>query len=201
MKKIYLFVIMICSISCVGGKYTYLFQTGKQIDFSQGKWIMNQTESNSTIFDRELNSAASIDFKEIIGDSLFDLNSLRANKLVASKIEFELSSQKLKQLGQDTDCDYLINVRGNIVSNGAGLLSLNAGDANYSASNQSSVSIIIYNLESGEIISSSQVTAKDTAENSHFDNGNPSIHSSAETLMVKAAKNLIKKYKVNRLDE
>ncbi|KKM80593.1 hypothetical protein LCGC14_1338290 [marine sediment metagenome] len=44
---------------------------------------------------------------------------------------------------------------------------------------------------------------KVTAENSHFDNDNgvPSINSSAETLMVQAAKNIIKKYNANRLDK
>lgn len=138
-----------------------------------------------------------------IGDSLFDLNSLRANKLVGPKIEFELNTEELKKIQQESDCDYLINVRGNIVSNGAGTVSIDSGDGYYSASNQSSVSILIYDLKSGIIISSSQVTAKVTAENSHFDNDNgvPSINSSAETLMVQAAKNIIKKYNANRLDK
>lgn len=150
-----------------------------------------------------MNTAAINGFKEIIGDSLFDLNSLRANKLIPPKIGFDLNEKELQQIGQESDCDYLINIRGNIISNGAGTLSFNSGDGYYNASNQSSVFILIYDLKSGTIISSSQAFAKATAENSHFDNENrgPSFHSSAETLMVKAAKNLIKKYSRNRLDK
>ena len=203
MKKLYTLFIAFCFISCGGGKYTYQFDTGRQMDFNEGKWIINQTESNSKVFDRELNNAANIEFKEIIGDSLFDMNALRANKLVAPKIPFDLNTKELQQLGQETGCDYLINVRGNIVSNGAGTVSFNTGGGYYSASNQSSISIIMYHLKSGTIISSSQVIAKDTAENTHFDDdkGIPTIHNSAETLMIRAAKKLIKKYNTNRLDK
>ncbi|WP_027066602.1 MULTISPECIES: hypothetical protein [unclassified Maribacter] len=202
MKKIFIIFITVSFCSCAGGKYNYLFDTGKELDFSQGKWILNRTESNSKVFDQELNTTAYNEFKEIIGDSLFELNTLRANKLISPKIGFELNEKELQQIGKESECDYLINIRGSIVSNGAGTLSYNSGDGFYSASNQSSVFILIYDLKSGIIISSSQAFGKATEENSHFDNENrvPSFHSSAETLMVKAAKNLIKKYGRNRLD-
>ncbi|MDF0717010.1 hypothetical protein PY092_12680 [Muricauda sp. 334s03] len=201
-RKLSVSLIVLCFVSCAGGKYNYLFDTGKQLDFSQGKWILNRTESNSRIFDSELYRASFEGFKDIIGDSLFDLNSIRAHKMVPPKIAFEPSPKELKQIGQSTDCDYLINIRGNIISNGAGILSYDSGNGYYSASNQSSISIIIYELTNGTIISSSQALAKDTAENSHFDENTnvPTFHSSAETMMVKAAKNLIKKYDSNRLD-
>ncbi len=141
-------------------------------------------------------------FKKILGDSLIDMNTLRMDKLISPKIGFELNKTELETLKRDTDCDFLINIRGNVISNGAGTVSFDSGNGHYSASNQSSVSIMIYDLNTGEIISSSQAMAKVTSENSHFDDnkGVPSINSSAETLMVKAAKKLIKKYETNRLD-
>ncbi len=143
-----------------------------------------------------------MEFKKILGDSLIDMNTLRLNKIIAPKIEFNLNRAKLAKIKQNTGCDFLINVRGTVISNGAGSISFDSGNGNYNTSNESSVNIIIYDLNTNEIISSSQVTAKVTSENSHFDNGNviPSINSSAETIMVKAAKNLIKKYNKNRLD-
>ena len=141
-------------------------------------------------------------FKKILDDSLIDMNTLRMDKLISPKIGFELNRTELETLKRDTDCDFLINIRGNVISNGAGTISFDSGNGYYSASNQSSVSIMIYDLNTGEIISSSQAIAKVTSENSHFgnDKGIPSINTSAETLMVKAAKKIIKKYDKNRLD-
>lgn len=202
MKKIYYLFAVIILCSCGGGKYNYLFDTGKQLDFGEGKWVLNRTESNSKVFDSELYDASYGQFKKLLGDSLIDMNTLRMDKLISPKIGFELNRTELKQLKRDTECDFLINIRGNVISNGAGTISFDNGNGYYSASNQSSVSIMVYDLNTGEIISSSQAVAKVTSKNSHFDNGNgiPAINSSAETLMVKAAKKLIKKYDKNRLD-
>ncbi|WP_300025477.1 hypothetical protein [uncultured Maribacter sp.] len=202
MKKIYYLFSIVILCSCGGGKYNYLFDTGKQLDFGEGLWVLNRTGSNSKIFDNELYDASYEQFKKILGDSLVDINTLRMDKLISPKIGFELKKTELETLKRDTDCDFLINIRGNVISNGAGTISFDSGNGHYSASNQSSVSIMIYDLNTGEIISSSQAMAKVTSENSHFDDnkGVPSINSSAETLMVKAAKKLIKKYETNRLD-
>ncbi|WP_291964471.1 hypothetical protein [Maribacter sp.] len=202
MKKIYYLFSIVILCSCGGGKYNYLFDTGKQLDFGEGLWVLNRTESNSKIFDKELYDASYEQFKKILGDSLVDINTLRMDKLISPKIGFELNKTELETLKRDTHCDFLINIRGYVISNGAGTVSFDSGNGHYSASNQSSVSIMIYDLNTGEIISSSQAMAKVTSENSHFDDnkGVPSINSSAETLMVKAAKKLIKKYETNRLD-
>ncbi|MEO1485176.1 MAG: hypothetical protein AAFU57_05495 [Bacteroidota bacterium] len=202
-RKIWILLVIGSLFSCVGGKFNYSFDTGKQLDFSKGKWIFNRTESNSQVFDSELNVLAYNEFRKLLGDSLMDLNALRAKKMVSPKIEFELSKEALRQLGKDTDCQYLINTRGYIVGNGAGSISFDTGNGYYSASNQSSVSIAIYNLKSGTLVSASQAVGKATAENSHFDDnrGIPAINSSAETLMLKATKNLIGKYDKYRLDQ
>ncbi|MEL6305596.1 MAG: hypothetical protein AAFQ20_12510 [Bacteroidota bacterium] len=204
MNRKFWILLFVCTLfSCVGGKFNYSFDTGRQLDFSQGKWIFNKTESNSKVFDSEFNVLAYNEFRKLLGDSLMDLNALRAKKMIPPKIEFELSKEALQQLGKDTDCQYLINTRGYIVGNGAGSVSFDTGNGYYSASNQSSVSIAIYDLVSGTLLSASQAVGKATAENSHFDDnrGIPAINSSAETLMLKAAKNLIGKYEKYRLDK
>ncbi|UII77656.1 hypothetical protein LV716_07775 [Flagellimonas sp. HMM57] len=202
MKKIYFLFLAIILSACTSGKYSYLFDTGKQLDFGKGKWLMNMTESNSKVFDNKLYNASYKEFKAILGDSLIDMNSLRTTKLVAPKVGFELTKTELKKLKEDSGCDFLINIKGTIVSNGAGTVSFDNGNGYYSASNQSSVAVLIYDLNSATVFSSSQAVGKATAENSHFDNDNavPSINSSAETLMVAAAKKLIRKYDKYRLD-
>lgn len=203
MKKFLILILTITLCSCATGKYNYLFDTGKRVDFNQGKWLLNKTESNSKVFDNELYDVSHNEFKEILGSSLIDMNELRMDKLIAPKIGFELTSEELIQLGKDSECDFLINVKGSVVSNGAGTVSFSNGNGYQSASNQSSVAILIYNLKTGTIVSSSQAIGKVTSENSHFDNDNgiPSINSSAETLMLKAAKKLIGKYDQYRLDK
>ena len=187
--------------SCAGGKYNYYFDTGKRLDFNNGKWILNRSESNSKIFDTELYYTSKKYFKEILGDSLVEMNDLRITKLVAPKINFELSPSELKQLKKDTKCDYIINIQGKLISDGAGALSFQNTNQYYNASNRASVSISIYDLNTGIQISSSQAYGKATAESSHFDESNsmPNFHSSSNTLMLKAAKKLIGQYKKNQL--
>ena len=124
MKKCFLLVFSMVVWSCGGAKYTYFFDTGKQLDFSEGKWILNNTKSNSKLFDNKLYYASLNEFEKILGDSLFEMNELRSSKLVAPKIKFNLSQSDLEELKRNTDNDYLINITGNTISDGAGSLIL-----------------------------------------------------------------------------
>lgn len=190
------FSLFVFLLSCSAPKYTYFFDTGKYLDFSRGKWILNRSKSNSDVFDAELYTIAKKQFGEILGDSLLEINDLRMSKLVPTKIKFELSREELLGLKESTDCDFLINIKGNIISNNAGSISVPSNDSNYYASNQASVSISIYDLNEGTLISSSQVLGKVINEGSHFDNSNyiPSVLTSSDNLMLTGAKKLIKKY-------
>lgn len=180
--------------SCNTPKYTYFFDTGKYLDFGSGKWILNRSKSNSKIFDAELYDASRNQFRQILGDSLFEINDIRVNKLLPPKINFNLSKKELLELNDLTECDYLINIKGNIIGDGAGTISI-LNDPNHYATNQSSVSILIYDLNTGILISSSQVNAKVVDQGSQIDNSSiPKISTSSHTAMVQAAKNLIKKY-------
>mgnify|MGYP003628861054 CR=1 FL=1 len=46
-KNLLYILILILGSSCVGGKYIYEFDTGKNLDFGNGKWIFNEVQSNS----------------------------------------------------------------------------------------------------------------------------------------------------------
>lgn len=187
--------------SCGGAKYNYFYDTGKQLDFSQGKWILNSTKSNSKVFDTELYDTSLIEFKKILGDSLLEMNDLRSSKLVAPKIKFELSQSDLTELKRDTDCDYIINIEGNVISDGLGSLSF--PDQNENLSNRASVSITIYDLNARTLISSSQIYGKIEDQESVFpdsDNGLPSINPTSNMIMLKGARKLIRKYGKNQLN-
>ncbi|WP_373517226.1 hypothetical protein [Pricia sp.] len=201
MKKLFLIFILSVVCSCGGAKYSYTFDTGKQLDFSEGKWILNSTKSNSTVFDTELYQASLKGFKKILGDSLLEMDDLRSSKLVAPKISFNLSNSDLKQLRNDTDCDFIINVGGNVISDGAGTLSFPDQD-NFS-SNRAAVSIAIYDLNVGTLISSSQVYGKTSTQAASFneDDKLPTINPSSHMIMLAGGKKLIRKYEKNRLDK
>ena len=127
------------------------------------------------------------------------MNDLRSTKLVAPKIKFDLTNSDLKELKRDTDCDYLINISGNVISDGAGTLSF--PNQNDNSSNRASVSISIYDLNAKTLISSSQVYGKTENQESVFSDENqiPTINPSSHMIMLKGAEKLIRKYKKNQL--
>lgn len=200
MKKIFLISLVLGLYSCGSAKYNYFFDTGKQLHFSQGKWILNSTKSNSRVFDTELYDTSLQEFKKILGDSLIEMNDLRGTKLVAPKIKFDLSDADLRALKRDTDCDYIINIGGNVISDGAGTLSF--PDQNENSSNRAAVSISIYDLNAAALISSSQVYGKTVNQESVFpdDKQLPSINPSSHMIMLKGAEKLIRKYGKYQLD-
>lgn len=202
MKKIFSIFLIFCLFSCGSAKYNYFFDTGKQLDFSYGKWILNSTQSNSRVFDSELYDTSHKGFKKILGDSLIEMYDLRSTKLVAPKIKFQLSESDLKELKRDTDCDFIINIGGNVISDGLGTLSF--PDQTENSSNRAAVSITIYDLNAMALISSSQVYGKTEQQGSIFpgdNNGLPSINPSSHMIMLKGAEKLIGKYKKYQLGQ
>ena len=199
MKKAFLISFVFLLYACGGAKYNYLFDTGRQLDFSEGKWILNRTQSNSKIFDAKLYSNSLRDFKKILGDSLIEMSDLRNTKLVSPKIKFDLSYSDLKELKRFTNCDYLINITGNVISDGAGTLTF--PDEIEKSSNRASVSIYIYDLNAATLVSSSQFYGNTKVQNPVFedDTNLPTINPSSHMIMLKGAEKLIKKYGKNQL--
>ncbi len=190
-------------ISCNTAKFNYFYDAGKHIDFSHGKWLINNSTSNSKVFDTELRENSTIHFKEILGDSLFTIDDIRQTKLLGNTINYKLSEKELIQLKKDTDCDYIINIKGNIINTAAGSIYVPVSGEDYYATNEASVEIIIYNLNTQTLISSSQAYGKHTDESSDFGNepSIPTLNSSAHNIMLTACRRLIKKYDKNRLDK
>ena len=201
-KKLILISIAILSYSCVGGKYTYEFEAGKNLDFSSGKWILNDVRSNAkNENNKRLYEETREEFDKILGDSLIDLTSLRNIALVSPEIKFELTQSEQKELYENSNCDFLINVSGQIISNNASSFYTNDQSSSYNTSNRSSVFIKIYDLKSGTTISSSHANAIDTERHSDFEkDGALNWTTRAEPMMIRAAEGLIIKYGKYRLD-
>lgn len=198
LKSPIVFILLLCLLfSCNTPKYTYLFETGKHLDFNEGKWLLNRSKSNSRVFDAKLYDQSHKQFKEILGNSLLEINEIRLTKIVLPEIDFDLTKQELIQLNKDSGCDFLINIKGNIITENAGSFSLPSNDSDYYATNEASVSIKIYDLNTGLELSSSKVYGKVIDQGSAFDSNNnfPIISTSAHTAMLRGAKKLIGKYK------
>tara|TARA_R110000751_G_scaffold307477_1_gene429039 strand:- start:843 stop:1469 length:627 start_codon:yes stop_codon:yes gene_type:complete len=202
-KNILYIVILILGSSCVGGKYVYEFDTGKHLDFSNGKWIFNEVQSNSESKDnKRLYGESYEEFKKILGDSLIDLTALRNTSLVEPEIKFEPTQSELKKLYDNSECDFLINVRGQIISNNASSFYSNDQSLSYSTSNRSAVFIKIFDLKNGILISSSNGQAISTEGHSDLEkDGALNWTTRAEPMMVRAAEGLIIKYNKYRTDK
>jgi hypothetical protein len=202
-KNLLYIAILIFGSSCVGGKYTYEFDTGKHLDFSNGKWVFNEVQSNSEPKNSQRLYAESYEeFKKILGDSLIDLTTLRNNALVEPEIKFEPTQSELKKLYDNSKCDFLINVRGQIISNNASSFYSNDQSLSYSTSNRSAVFIKIFDLKNGILISSSTGKAISTEQHSDFEkDGALNWTTSAAPMLVRAAEGLIIKYNKYRTDK
>ncbi|WP_218963470.1 hypothetical protein [Maribacter sp. 4U21] len=178
-----------------------MFDSGKYLDFGEGKWLLNQTKSNSKIFDAELYNTSLNEFRKILGDSLLELNDIRKNRLVESRISFDLDKDKLLELKEQTNCNYLINVKGVILHQGLGAVSVPTDQLDFYSSNESAVEIKIYELTTGVEMSSSSVFAK-TVDQGEISKNNsiPRLNTSSHTAMLMAAKKLIRKYDKYRTD-
>ncbi len=113
MKNLFFFLIPFFISSCGHTKYAYSYSIEESIDFSNGKWILNEAITNYKS-DRIQNIALHY-FREILKDSLFEINELRHDKLISTKTPFEPNTKELEDLKIGTECDYLINIKSILV--------------------------------------------------------------------------------------
>lgn len=197
---LFLMAFLLLFSSCNAPKYTILFDSGKYLDFSHGKWLLNDARSNSRFSNSRLYPLALKEFREILGDSLFEIHDIRRTRLLPREISFDMNRDKLLKLSEDSGCDYLINIKGRVITEGIGSITLPNHElmTDYS-SNESSVSIRIFHLKTGIELSSSSVYAKSVEQASAFGTRSneyiPTFNTSSDNALLSGAKKLIGKYK------
>lgn len=201
MKNIRLLLILATSIlffNCGGTKYHYNFEKGKNIDFSRGKWILNEPYTNYN--EERIYLIAKKEFKDILQDSLFEINDLRRDKLIGLQIPFNPTIEQLKDLKTGTDSDYLINISTNLIKDEMGSFASSSDFGSVIKSNEASTLIRIYDLNNLELLSESSVygIAKKirTTEDGDWD-----YVSSGGTITMKGLARLIKKYDKYKIDK
>jgi len=179
--------------SCGGAKYDYHFEKGKEVDFSQGKWILNEPRTNyrhpSTIKKLALEG-----FQKVIPDSsLFQIFDLRRTRLVEAIIPIHPTIEDLKHLREFSGCDYLINIENEVLRDDMGSFS-GSSTARNEQTNKAATYIEIYDLRTFALISKSSAVGK-VKVTEDKDSGSWNYVSSGGTLAMHSVIKLIRRYK------
>ena len=151
-KGILLLLIVLTLASCGGAKYHYNFEKGKNINFNDGKWILNKTYTNYK--NNDAYSFAKNEFEDILGDSLFELIELRKTKMISSELPLNPTNKQLEEIQKFTNCDFLINIESKILQDQMGSIAHHSTKfGKVTKYNEASTTIKIYDLNSLEIIS------------------------------------------------
>jgi len=194
-KGILTLLLVIIFASCGGAKYNYNFEKGKNIDFNDGKWILNEPYTNYK--NNNAYTFAKNEFEDILGDSLFELIELRKTKMISSQLPLHPSSKQLKEIQEFSNCDFLINIESKILKNEMGSMAHTTNIGKVTKYNEASTTIWIYDLHSLEIISEArsigEVKVTKTSEDTGFFE-TFEFTATGMTLAINSIKKLIRKY-------
>jgi hypothetical protein len=197
-KLLFILTISILLSNCGGTKYHYNFEKGKNIDFSQGKWILNKPYTNYN--EGRIYSIAKKGFTDILQDSLLEIHDLRRDKLIGLQLPFDPTPEQLKDLKTGTNSDFLINISTNLLKDEMGSFASSSDFGSVVKSNEASTFIRIYDLNKMELISESSVYGIAIKTRTPED-GNWDYVSSGGTITMKGLARLIKKYDKYRTDD
>lgn len=196
MKKILFFVLILCIVSCGGAKYSYSIEKGTSVDFSQGKWILNEVygKDNSRLYNDGLR-----DFKEILGDSLFEMYQAKnlGSGIMKAQMPFHLTKDDMMEIKKATSCDYIIHIKARVLKDEMDSFISTSDNESVIKENSAKVDIKIFDLKNGELLSNYSVVGKDVRKLT--ENSSSSFVSLASSIKSKALYKLIKKYEKNRI--
>ncbi|MBP2284235.1 hypothetical protein H4V97_002553 [Flavobacterium sp. CG_23.5] len=197
-----LVVILVLFASCKSNTYILTntsYKTG--VDFTKGKWLLNQLDSPSYNTEK-LTDQATAFFKDNLKDRYFYRDNVDG-LLISYQIPLNPNKQKLKELKIGTGFDYFINISSKKNKSEIGTIGLYE-DENSIGSNQSEVTLEIYDLNLQEIIYSQRAIGKVSArkEKSVWETkksdkliDNISFHKSSNALMTGSLKKILKDLK------
>lgn len=179
---------------------TYLFMTPKQtgVDFTSGKWILNELDAPKNAKD-ELTETTSNFFKKNLAGRFFyihDVNGL----LVPRKIPLNPSKTRLKELKDGTGFDFFINISTKKNQSDFSSIELYQSESE-GGKNEASVIVEIYDLNLQQIIYSQNVVgvAKKKSSESVWQTeksdkliDNVTFYKSSNRLMKGALKKILK---------
>lgn len=154
-NKLFFFIFTILALASCSSK-TYMFTSGPRsgVDFTSGKWLMNELDCPKKSKDKLTEESLAF-FKKNLGERLFYINDVNG-LLITRKIPLNPSKTKLKELKDGTGFDFFINISTKKNKSDLFAIELYQTD-NEVGKNEASVLVEIYDLNSQEIIYSQNV--------------------------------------------
>ena len=149
--KVFKFLILLLLLSsCNLPKYYFKDDIGTTgVNFSEGKWLLNRIESSKNTEDR-LTAIATDFFTKKTSNRFNTVYS--AKILVPQKNNFPLSTEDLKQIKIGSNYDYFIQIKSGKFQNELGSIDTTPSKFSNNLSNEASVQMIIYDLNTQQII-------------------------------------------------
>lgn len=151
--------------SCQSGHYMFLTGQRTGVDFTSGKWLLNELDCPKNSKEKLTEESVKF-FKKKLGDRLSYINDVNG-LLITRKIHLNPNSVKLKELKElkdGTGFDFFINIVTKKNKNDLSSVELYQDDS-YSGKNEASVILEIYDLNLKQIIYSQNVVGITTKGN------------------------------------
>ena len=182
--------------NCVSTKYTYDFEKGKELNFSMGKWLLNKPYMNPEI--NRVYDIAVNDFSAILKDSLMEVEDLRGSHLIPNKMPYTPTKKELEDIALGSRCDYLINYKLTILSAENYSFTTSPPIGTVIRINEAMAEILIYDLNTLEVLSQSSAIGKVKVKISSEDSGGTYVNL-ASNISRSAFSRLIKRYEKYRI--
>lgn len=187
--KVFKFLILVLLLSsCNLPKYYFKddsITTG--VDFTKGKWLLDRiqtskenedklTKMTTNYFEKKLD----VRFKSVFNERV----------LISQKNNFPLSNEELKQIKIGTNYDYFIQIKSGNAKNELGTIDTTPSTFNGSLTNEASIKLIIYDLNTQQIIYSKD--AFGVTGNPENNSSDVTISKSSQSLLFGCLKKIFK---------
>lgn len=188
MKVIKLFILIVLFSACNLPKYYFkddYITTG--VNFSEGNWLLDRIQTSKENED-ELTYMTTNYFEKKL-DHRF--NTIFNEKvLIAQKNNFSLNKEQLKQIKIGTNYDFFIQIKAEILENELGSIDATPSKFNSNLTNEVSLQLIIYDLNTQEIIYNKQAIG--VTGNIEKKSNNITLSKSSQKLLYGCLKKIFK---------
>lgn len=157
------------------------------VDFTKGKWLLDRiqtskenedklTKMTTNYFEKKLD----VRFKSVFNERVF----------ISQKNNFPLSNEELKQIKIGTNYDYFIQIKSGNTKNELGTIDTTPSRFNGSLTNEASIKLIIYDLNTQQIIYSKD--AFGVTGNPENNSSDVTISKSSQSLLFGCLKKIFK---------
>ena len=187
-KNIFYISIIFFTVACRVPNYHFenSFQT-TGLDFSRGKWLLNEVDCPSNVH-KQITNLSYSDFHSFIENRLCLTNEV-AGIILPQKIPFNPSKKTLNDIKLGANFDYFINIKAVSLKNELGIVDFTPHKLYSDRTSSVEVAIEIYDLNLKEIIYSQKVIG---SINSSKDNNDVHFSHANRNLIISAYKKLMR---------